>query len=110
MTKLTKPHFWRGCWEKGSTPEQEEKAVDLQHDADDGPADQHDENATEEEAGGLHLMLLEEEAECPLQANDEGKSGHKQDLWQEVKSGVTVQFTKHAVPVDVKNTHIPNGQ
>lgn len=69
-----------------STPKQEEKAVDLQHHADDGPANQHDENTTEEEAGGLHLVLLEEEAERPLQANDKGKSGHKQDLQQESRS------------------------
>lgn len=66
-----------------SSPKQEEKAVDLQHDADNGPADQHDENATEEEAGGLHLVLLEEETERPLQANDKGQSGHKQDLQRE---------------------------
>lgn len=66
-----------------STPKQEEEAVDLQHDTDNWPANQHDENTTEEEAGGLHLVLLEEEAERPLQTNDKGKSGHKQDLQQE---------------------------
>lgn len=65
-------------WEEA--PKQEEKAVDLQHDADDGPANQHDEHAAEEEAGGLHLVLLEEEAERPLQADDKGESGHKQDI------------------------------
>lgn len=66
-----------------ASPKQEEKAVDLQHDADDGPANQHDEDTTEEETGGLHLVLLEEEAERPLQANDKGETGHKQDLQQE---------------------------
>lgn len=61
-------------------PEQEEKAVDLQHDSDDGPANQHHQHTSQEETGGLHLVLLEEEAERPLQPDDKGKSSNKQDL------------------------------
>lgn len=66
-------------------PEQEEKAVDLQHDSDDGPANQHHKHTSEEETGGLHLVLLEEEAEGPLQPNDEGESSNKQDLQQKMR-------------------------
>lgn len=58
-------------------PEQQEKAVDLQHNSDDGPANQHHKHTSEEETGGLHLVLLEEEAEGPLQPNDKGKSSDK---------------------------------
>ncbi len=61
-------------------PEQEEKAVDLQNNPDDGPANQHHKHTSQEETGGLHLVLLEEEAEGPLQPDDEGKSSNKKDL------------------------------
>lgn len=64
----------------GSSPEQKEEAVKLQHHSDDGPSDQHYEHAAEEEAGGLHLVLLEKEPERPLQADDERQTHHKQDL------------------------------
>lgn len=82
-----------------SSPKQEEEAVDLQHDADDGPADQHDENTTEEEAGGLHLVLLEEETERPLQANDKGESGHKQDLERGKSRQVKFRRQKNNNPI-----------
>lgn len=65
-------------WEE--TPKQEEKAVDLQHHSDDGPADQNHQHTTQEEAGGLHFMFLEEETEGPLQPDDKGKSSNKQDI------------------------------
>lgn len=65
-------------WEE--PPEQQEEAVDLQHDSDDGPANQHHEHASQEETGGLHLVLLEEEAERPLQPDDEGESSNEQDI------------------------------
>lgn len=72
--------FLSSCPHRFLSPEQEEKAVDLQHHSDDGPANQHHKHTSQEEAGGLHLVLLEEEAEGPLQPDDEGKSGNKQDL------------------------------
>lgn len=61
-------------------PEQEEKAVDLQNNSDDGPANQHHQHTSQEETGGLHFVLLEEEAEGPLQPDDKGKSSNKKDL------------------------------
>ncbi len=66
-------------------PEQKEEAVDLQHDSNDGPANEHHKHTSEEETGGLHLVLLEEEAEGSLQPNDEGKSSNKQDLQKRKK-------------------------
>lgn len=59
------------------SPEQQKETVDLQHDSNDGPANQHHKHASQEEAGGLYLVLLEEEAEGPLQPDDEGKSSNK---------------------------------
>ena len=62
------------------SPEQQKEAIDLQHNPNDGPANQHHEHTSQEETCGLHLVLLEEEAEGPLQPNDEGESSNKQDL------------------------------
>lgn len=67
------------------SPEQQKETVDLQHDPDDGPANQHHKHASQEEAGGLHLVLLEEEAESPLQPDDKGESSNKKDLKKEKK-------------------------
>lgn len=64
------------------SPEQQKEAIDLQHNSDDGPANQHHKHASQEEAGGLHLVFLEEEAEGPLQPDDKGQSSNKQDLQQ----------------------------
>ena len=46
-----------GPWIRSSSPEQKEEAVDFQHHAYDGPADEHHKHTTQEEAGGLHLVL-----------------------------------------------------
>lgn len=62
------------------SPEQQKETVDLQHDSNNWPANQHHKNAAKEETGGFHFVLLEEEAESPFEANDEGKSSNKQDL------------------------------
>lgn len=62
------------------SPEQQKEAIDLQHHSDDGPANQHHKHTSQEETGGLHLVLLEEEAEGPLQPDDKGESSNKQDL------------------------------
>lgn len=64
------------------SPEQQKETVDLQHNSNDGPANQHHKHASKEETGGLHFVLLEEEAEGPFQPDDEGKSSNKQDLQQ----------------------------
>lgn len=69
-------------------PEQEKKAIDLQHYSDDGPANQHHKHTSKEETGGLHLVFLEEEAEGPLQPNDKGQSSNKQNLQQKKKPKV----------------------
>lgn len=61
-------------------PKQEEKSIDLQHDSNDGPANKDYKNSSQEEAGGLQLVLLKEEAECPLQSDDESQSSDKQYL------------------------------
>lgn len=63
-----------------SSPEQQKETIDLQHDADDGPTDEHHKHAAKEEARSFHLVLLEEEAEGPLQPDDEGEASNKQDL------------------------------
>lgn len=60
--------------------EQEEKTIDLQHNANDGPANQHHKHSSQEETGGLHLVFLEKEAERPFQPNDKGESSNKQDI------------------------------
>ena len=68
---------------RSSSPEQKEEAVDLQHHAHDGPADEHHEHTAEEEAGGLHLVLLEEEPERSLQPDDKGEPRYEEDLRSE---------------------------
>lgn len=62
------------------SPEQEKESVNLQHNANNRPPDQDHTHAPQEETGGLHLVLLEEEAKRPLQPNDKGQSSHKQYL------------------------------
>lgn len=62
------------------SPEQEKESVNLQHNANNGPPDQDHTHAPQEETGGFHLVLLEEEAKRPLQSDDKGQSSHKQYL------------------------------
>lgn len=62
------------------SPEQEKESVNLQHNANNGPPNQDHTHAPQEETGGLHLVLLEEEAKRPLQPDDKGQSSHKQYL------------------------------
>lgn len=69
------------------SPEQEEESINLQHNANDGPTDQNHTHASQEEAGGLHLVLLKEESKRPLQADDKCQSSNKQDLQEEKKNG-----------------------
>lgn len=71
-------------------PEQEKKAIDLQHHSNDGPANQHHKHTSEEETSGLHLVLLEEKAESPLQPDDKGESSNKQDLQQKKERGESI--------------------
>lgn len=61
-------------------PEQEEEAVDLQNNSDDGPAEQHHKHSSQEEAGGFRFVSLEEESERALQADDERKARDEQNL------------------------------
>lgn len=67
-------------------PEQEEEAVDLQHHSNNGPTDQDHEHASEKEPGGLHLVLLKEEAKGPFQADDKGQPGDEEYLQEEKKN------------------------
>ena len=66
--------------------EEDDEAVALDDHAGDGPAEQHNDDAAEEGRRALHLVPLEEEAERPLQADDEGQAGQEQDLQSGGKS------------------------
>ena len=66
--------------------EEDDEAVALDDHAGDGPAEQHDDDAAEEGRRPLHLVPLEEEAERPLQADDEGQAGQEQNLQSGGKS------------------------
>lgn len=61
-------------------PKQLDESVDLEAHADDGPADEDDQDPQEEESGSLPLVLLEKEPECPLVSNDESQPGQEKDL------------------------------
>lgn len=65
------------------SPEQEEEAVDLQHNSNNGPANQDHAHAPQEETGGLHLVLLKEEAKRPFQPDDKGQPGNEENLQEE---------------------------
>lgn len=69
------------------SPEQEEESINLQHNTNDGPTNQNHTHASQEETGGLHLVLLKEESKRPLQADDKGQSSNKQYLQEEKKNG-----------------------
>lgn len=61
-------------------PEQEKKTIDLEQNSNNGPANQHHKHSSQEETGGLHLVLLEKEAEGPLKPDDKGESSNKKNL------------------------------
>lgn len=58
-------------------PKEQHEAVRLDDHADDWPAEEHDEHAEEECDRAFQLVLLKEEPKCPLEANDERKTGEK---------------------------------
>ena len=60
--------------------EEDDEAVALDDHAGDGPAEEHDDDAAEKGRRPLHLVPLEEEAERPLEADDEGQPGQEKDL------------------------------
>lgn len=64
----------------GCLPEKQEEAIELEANPNNGPADQNDQHTTEEETGGLHLVLLKEEPEGPLETNDKCQTYHKKNL------------------------------
>lgn len=68
------------------SPEQEEEAVNLQHNSNNGPTNQNHAHASEEETGGLHLVLLKEEAKRPFQPDNKGQSSYKEYLQEEKKN------------------------
>lgn len=70
------------------SPEQEEEAVDLKHNSNNGPTNQNHAHASQEETGGLHLVLLKEEAKCPFQPDDKGQPRNKEYLQGEKKNEV----------------------
>lgn len=51
-------------------PEQEKKAVDLQHNTNNWPADQDHKHTSQKEACGFKFVPLEKESEGALQADD----------------------------------------
>ena len=61
-------------------PEQDDESVDLDDHADDGEAQEDDEDATKEGRRASGLVPLEEEPEGPLEANDEREATEEQDL------------------------------
>lgn len=79
---------------KFTSPEQEEEAVDLQHNSNNGPTNQDHEHASEEETGGFHLVLLKEEAKRPFQPDDKGQSSNEEYL-QEEKKNELLQEPRH---------------
>lgn len=83
-------------------PEQEEEAIDLQHNSNDGPANEHHKHTSQKEPGGLHLVLLEEEPEGPLQPDDKRKASNEQDLRREKRVGSTGAVTHGAEHVDLR--------
>ena len=61
-------------------PEEDDESVDLDDHADDGVAQEDDEDAAEEGRRSLGLVPLEEEPEGPLEADDEREAADEQDL------------------------------
>lgn len=66
-----------------TSPEQEEEAVNLQDNSNNGPAYQDHTHTPEEETGGLHLVLLKEEAKRPFQPDDKGQPSNEEYLQEE---------------------------
>ena len=79
-------------------PEQNDESVDLNEHADDGVAQEDDDDAAEEGRRALDLLPLEEEPEGPLQADDESEAAQKQDL--ENKPILVNQKPGRSVPSD----------
>lgn len=65
-----------GNWEEA--PEQEEEAVNLQDNSNNGPAYEDHTHTPEEETSGLHLVLLKEEAKRPFQPDDKGQPSNEE--------------------------------
>lgn len=65
---------------KEHSPEQQDEAPDFDDHAHHGPADEHDEDAAEEQAGALDLVPLEEEERCPLHADDQRQADDEEKL------------------------------
>lgn len=65
------------------SPEQEEEAVNLQDNSNNGPAYQDHTHTPEEETGGLHLVLLKEEAKRPFQPDDKGQPSNEEYLQEQ---------------------------
>lgn len=104
-------HFVRICTDKGQVqdgakdwyspdkaynhwkeaPEQEKKTIDLEQNSNNGPANQHHKHSSQEETGGLHLVLLEKEAEGPLKADDKGESSNEENISNSQKCFVKEQ-------------------
>ena len=82
------------------SPEQEKEAIDLQHNPNNGPTNQNHAHASKEEAGGLHLVLLKEEAKRPLQPYYKGQPGNKEYL-QEEKKNELLQELRHGPEIGV---------
>lgn len=84
-------------------PEQEKKTIDLEQNSNNGPANQHHKHSSQEETGGLHLVLLEKEAEGPLKADDKGESSNKENLqkqkreWKHIREGFKTASTRNQV-------------
>lgn len=60
--------------------EEVKESVGFQAHAQKGPAQEHNDHTSQEEAGPLELVPLEEEGEHLPQANDEGQAHQEQEL------------------------------
>jgi hypothetical protein len=60
-----------------NVPKQEDKAPDLDDDADDGPSEKHEQDAAEEERAARSFMPLEEEDERPRGADHQRETGNE---------------------------------
>lgn len=106
------------CAEYGNAPEEinrhgeeareeHEEPVGLDDHADQRKADKHHNDAAKEGDRALDLVLLEEEAERPVEANDTRQAGQEEDLQRksQIRFGHQEMFDKN-----VPSTHVANGQ
>ena len=82
--------------------EEVKEAIGFQEHAQEGPAQEHNDHAPQEEAGPLELVPLEEEGKRLPQADDEGEAGQEQQLWEREGVGVRTNTLAPSAPLGVR--------